>query len=459
MKKSSSSQWIIVPLLIFAIVISAGCGLLNKAPEISSLIADPQEVGPGGTSTITCAATDPDGDALTYSWTVSGGAISGTGNSVSWTAPTTLGNYTITVTVDDGQGKTADKSITMEVSNTPPQITGVAPSANIVIPEGSCTISCQASDADGDTLIYTWTASGGAISGLGSLATWTAPASEGTYTIAVTVSDGKGGSASDSCTVVVEQQFGTIDVQSTPAGAAVYLDGEDTGNITPYILTNLTPGSHTIELRYYHHQYKQQLITVNPGETTYINWSLLYAPTLTTTIQPTDTTGKDAYVYNLNPDKNYATNSYLYASTTSDEILRSYLQFDLSSLPEEAVATSVHLELYYTWHSGATTAPIGAYEVESPWSETAIAWNNQPSSATAPEYIRNVYSGTMGNYIYWSIPNMVNGWLEDRSSNHGVLLKDTDESTAEDWKAFYSSDWSDPNKRPKLVIQYYDPTP
>jgi len=47
-----------------------------------------------------------------------------------------------------------------------------------------------ASDANGDSLTYTWQASGGTLSGTGSTRTWTAPSTVGTYTITCTVSDG-----------------------------------------------------------------------------------------------------------------------------------------------------------------------------------------------------------------------------------------------------------------------------
>ena len=42
-------------------------------------------------------------------------------------------------------------------------------------------------------LTYTWTKTEGIISGSGSIVTWTAPATAGTYTITCSVSDGKGG--------------------------------------------------------------------------------------------------------------------------------------------------------------------------------------------------------------------------------------------------------------------------
>ena len=77
----------------------------NHAPVISSLIADSENICVNGSTVITCNATDQDGDSLNYSWTKTGGTITGSGKIVTWNAPATTDTYTITCTVDDGKGK------------------------------------------------------------------------------------------------------------------------------------------------------------------------------------------------------------------------------------------------------------------------------------------------------------------------------------------------------------------
>jgi len=44
--------------------------MIGGAPEIVSLEPDPNPIAPGGTTTVTVVATDPDDDPLTYEWTV-----------------------------------------------------------------------------------------------------------------------------------------------------------------------------------------------------------------------------------------------------------------------------------------------------------------------------------------------------------------------------------------------------
>jgi len=83
---------------------------VNQPPEISSLTANPSGVSYGGSSTVECIATDPDGDVIDYTWSASGGDISGVGDTVTWIAPDKSGNFYVTVILSDGRGgETTDK--------------------------------------------------------------------------------------------------------------------------------------------------------------------------------------------------------------------------------------------------------------------------------------------------------------------------------------------------------------
>jgi hypothetical protein len=86
----------------------------NNTPVIESLTTDCPRVKPGHSGIITCVASDPDRDELSYTWTTERGAISGEGPEVTWTAPGEYGYYSITVTVSDGRGGEVSSS---EVTN------------------------------------------------------------------------------------------------------------------------------------------------------------------------------------------------------------------------------------------------------------------------------------------------------------------------------------------------------
>ncbi len=125
---------LVLSLIIVGISLT-GCGkigeelaseITNHAPAIRSLTASPASVVAGSSTSLVCDAYDDEGDSITYSWSAVAGVLSSTaGSSVSWTAPSTAGAYTINVQVSDGKASNVGSvsvivtSTTSEVS-TPP---------------------------------------------------------------------------------------------------------------------------------------------------------------------------------------------------------------------------------------------------------------------------------------------------------------------------------------------------
>jgi hypothetical protein len=153
---------------------------------------------------VTCNASDPEGDVLSYSWSAGGGDISGTGAIVNWTAPEEVGMYDITVVVGDSQGANATKTITLISSNGPPPvIEDVVVTADhkylkeavIGYKVGKAQdyhLACNASDPEDEELSYQWTCTAGNISGGSSNITWTAPDASGDVIVTVKVFDETG---------------------------------------------------------------------------------------------------------------------------------------------------------------------------------------------------------------------------------------------------------------------------
>lgn len=89
----------------------------NNAPEINSLTTDPVFIRVGTTANIIADATDPDGDELSYSWTVALGDIIGSGSQVKYTAAfCCVGVNTIHLEVTDSKGASTKATINIEVS-------------------------------------------------------------------------------------------------------------------------------------------------------------------------------------------------------------------------------------------------------------------------------------------------------------------------------------------------------
>ena len=199
----------------------------NASPAISSLVVSTTKLGPSESATLAVTAADPDGDALTYAWTATGGTFSGANTATpSWTAPATAGSHTLTVTVSDGNGASVGLSVAADVQshhargsaslstsfNTWPVVAQVSASPGHVAAGGSVSLSASASDAEGHTLSYAWSqgsCAGNFSSATAQSPTWTAPAtapSAGSCPLQVTVSDGNGGSSTGTVTVKVGDQ-------------------------------------------------------------------------------------------------------------------------------------------------------------------------------------------------------------------------------------------------------------
>lgn len=112
-------------LVSFAFVFS-GCQKDNTPPVVSSVTVVPSTVDANNATTVTVVASDLDNDPLTYAYSVNGGAITGSGAVVQWTAPPTAGAYGLTVTVTDGQGGSAVGNASLTVTEPPTQIVGTA---------------------------------------------------------------------------------------------------------------------------------------------------------------------------------------------------------------------------------------------------------------------------------------------------------------------------------------------
>jgi len=123
--------------------------------------------------TVNTTAVDPEGDVLTYNYTVSAGRVVGTGSSVSWdlggVAP---GSYTITAGVDDGCG-ICGKTMTQTVNivtcpdckiNCSCASISVNGPAGVTSPGETMTFTANVSGGSQDVaLTYNWTVSAGEI--------------------------------------------------------------------------------------------------------------------------------------------------------------------------------------------------------------------------------------------------------------------------------------------------------
>jgi hypothetical protein len=87
----------------------------NKPPVISSLEAEYTNVYPRGASDIRCLVSDPEGDEVQFNWSSTGGTLTGEGATVTWESPNDYGDYHIMVIAKDGNGGSAEATLTISV--------------------------------------------------------------------------------------------------------------------------------------------------------------------------------------------------------------------------------------------------------------------------------------------------------------------------------------------------------
>lgn len=179
----------------------------TRGPRIQSVAATSNEVEFGQNTELFAQVEAGASADLTYQWSADQGTVNAIQNNGEWTAPLTAGPAVITLIVTDGNNLSDTATlqlIAVPELNKPPQIQEIQKSAAYVSPGGAIQLKCIAIDPNNDPITYNWTFSGGTPSINGNTADWTAPATEGIYSVTVTASDNTGLTATANTKILVK---------------------------------------------------------------------------------------------------------------------------------------------------------------------------------------------------------------------------------------------------------------
>ena len=218
----------------------------NEPPTVTAY-CDPCRVGPGGEVQLTSKAWDPDGDALTCTWSAPTGRFTEAVDAfeTSWQAPAETGTAWIRVELSDGWGGTAEAEVAVEVVNEAPAFQ--EPSYTFEVLEmrdgrGSPVAlgAAVAEDPDGDEVTYSLASGDGTRFAVGSrdgTVTYVGPGEDyetepNRYGLTVRARDPHGAAATVEVTVEV------TNVNEAPNAAADTAAAIEDGEVTIDVLAN-----------------------------------------------------------------------------------------------------------------------------------------------------------------------------------------------------------------------------
>jgi hypothetical protein len=197
-------------------------------------------------------------------------------------------------------------------------------------------------------------------------------------------------------------------------------------------------------------------------------------------LQPGSVSGKDAWIRSSHDDTNYGAYERLHIRGATDR-RRTLIEFDLSSLPPNALVTEARLDLYadsvsspgvldvhlvtMAWREGTCGSsgglPILPDLLPSCWAD-GVTWDDADAGSDESwdddggDFVAEpLASETVAAASAWhdfDVTDAVAAWLAGTSPNFGLLLKARSGSSPN--VSFVSSDDSDAFFHPKLIVTY-----
>ncbi len=164
----------------------------------------------------------------------------------------------------------------------------------------------------------------------------------------------------------------------------------------------------------------------------------------------------DSTVASGMPATNYGTETNLHlAEWSTGEVLEAFVNFDLSTLPKNALINSATFSLWQYDDGNDWQSPIIEIAAEmcaAPWTETGITWASKPANAAGtPQAVHNVQGEDTEHQ--WNVQAHIQKAVDGDIAWNGLRLRYTGTSSST-MKYFRSRNYATESYRPRLVIDY-----
>ena len=184
---------------------------------------------------------------------------------------------------------------------------------------------------------------------------------------------------------------------------------------------------------------------------------------------------QDTFI-NLNDENSVNSESLNTYTWRTDQVANAIiLKADLAVIPAEAYVQSATLHLYMNsmgGNGGDDLYDISVHKIinynpdlsqcsgytyygTNEWTANDACHNDVPlaqADISEPEDVKSI-DKTYG-YKTWDVTNMIRDWITNPATNFGLLLNSDTSASSDSNRFFASSEASDPNQRPKLVVTY-----
>ncbi len=151
----------------------------------------------------------------------------------------------------------------------------------------------------------------------------------------------------------------------------------------------------------------------------------------------------------------YPTSNALPVGVQTGQKMRALLRFDTSSLVGKTVTDAkLSMSIIDAKTCGAAVGQgVQAARVTGAWDENNLYWANKPAFTTEDAQINKTSIDCTSTLTptEWNITGISQDWAAG-AANHGLVLKAPTENTTIEWRMYASSDDTDWNAPPKLVV-------